>query len=99
MYKKNRLGQKILNHWIKYQPQMVKELLKNNQLQQTLHETEERTGDLLYELLSVQKMEYHKAWEIATREWGFLPTEDHPPQPSSTTSNQSPKDPPQATSE
>jgi hypothetical protein len=25
-------------------------------------------------------MEYHRAWEIATREWAFLPDEDDQPQ-------------------
>ena len=99
MEDRNRLGQMILNHWLEHRPQMVEELRQNHQLEQAVHETQERTGDLLYELVSVQKMEYQAAWEIATREWGFLPTEDHPPQPSSTTSSPSPKDPPPATSE
>jgi hypothetical protein len=42
-------------------------------------EAEERTAELLYDLISVKKMPYQEAWEIATREWAFLPTEDHPP--------------------
>ena len=74
----NRLGEKILRHWQEHRPQMVKELRQSNTLEQSVREAQERTGDLLYELLSVQKMEYHAAWEIATREWAFLPTEDHP---------------------
>ena len=31
--------------------------------------------DLLHDLLSVKKMQYQEAWELATREWAFLPTE------------------------
>lgn len=96
---KSRLRDVILNHWITHRPQMVKELLRRNQLIQSLRETEERTTDLLFELLSVQKMNYDEAWEIATREWGLLPTEDHPPPLSSTNSSQSPQKQPPATSE
>jgi len=95
---RNRLGQMILSHWLVHRPAMVEELRKNNQLEQAIHETQERTGDLLYELLSVQKMDYHAAWEMATREWAFLPTEDRPLQPSSVNSSPSPSEPP-ATSE
>jgi len=82
---RNQLGKMILNHWLAHRPRMVEELRKNNQLERAIQETQERTGDPLYELLSVQKMEYHAAWEIATREWTFLPSED--PQEHST-SNQ-----------
>jgi hypothetical protein len=38
------------------------------------------TGNLLYELMVVQKMDYQFAWEIATREWAFLPDEEDQPQ-------------------
>ena len=99
MEDRNRLGQMILSHWLANWPQMVEELQKKNQLEQAIHETQERTGDFLYELLSVQKMDYHTAWEIATREWAFLPTEDPPQQPSSTNSNPNPEEQPPATSE
>jgi len=81
------LGEKILNHWRQHQPRLVEQLQKSNQLERSLRETEERTADFLYELLMEQKMDYETAWEIATREWAFLPTEDHP-QPSLPTSEQ-----------
>ena len=69
MYERNRLGQMILEHWQKYRPEMVAELRRTNQLDRTVYEVQEATGDLLYELVSVQKMDYQAAWEIATREW------------------------------
>jgi len=73
MYERNRLGQMILEHWQKHRPQMVEELRRTNQLDRTVYEAQEATGDLLYELVSVQKMDYQVAWEIAMREWAFRP--------------------------
>jgi hypothetical protein len=75
MDEKNRLQQMILKHWQAHRPQMVEELRRSNQLEQAISAAEERTADLLYELISVKKMEYQEAWEQATREWAFLPTE------------------------
>lgn len=75
---KNRLREMILSHWLIHRPRMVEELQAHNQLDQAISQAEERTADLLYELLLVQKMQYQEAWELATREWAFLPTEDHP---------------------
>ena len=75
MDEKNRLREMILSHWQEHLPQMVEDLRKTNQLEQAISEAEERTADLLYELLSVKKMQYQDAWELATREWAFLPTE------------------------
>ena len=74
------LGYKILEHWKRYRPTMVRELEKGNHLQQAVFAAQELTGDLLYELTVVQKMDYHAAWEIATREWAFLPDEEDQPQ-------------------
>jgi hypothetical protein len=81
MYQRNRLGQMILEHWQKHRPQTVEELQKTNQLDQTIYEAQETTGDLLYELVSVQKMDYQAAWEIAMREWA-LPASTARPQSS-----------------
>ena len=75
MDEKNRLREMILSHWQAHRPQMVEELRQSNQLEQAISEAEERTADLLYELLSVKKMQYQDAWELATREWAFPPTE------------------------
>lgn len=81
MHGKSRLGQMILRHWQEHRPRVVEELRAHNQLENTLKAAEERTADLLYELLSVRKLEYQTAWEMASQEWAFLPTEV--PRPSS----------------
>ena len=78
MHQTNRLGQMILSHWHTHRPEMVAELRSRNLLEKTLQEAEKQTADLLHELVSVQKMEYQTAWELATREWAFLPTGDRP---------------------
>ncbi len=78
MYERNRLGQMILEHWQKHRPQMVEELQTTKQLDQTIYEAQETTGDLLYELVSVQIMDYQAAWEIAMREWALLPRPARP---------------------
>ncbi|HUD99386.1 MAG TPA: hypothetical protein VMR62_07405 [Bryobacteraceae bacterium] len=78
MYERNRLGQMILEHWQTYRPQMVEELQTTNQLEQAIYEAQERTGDLLYELVSVRKMDYHAAWEMAMSEWALLPSQSRP---------------------
>jgi hypothetical protein len=74
------LGQKILEHWSRHRPTMVELLNKGNLLQQAVFAAQELTGNLLYELMVVQKMDYQFAWEIATREWAFLPDEEDQPQ-------------------
>jgi hypothetical protein len=76
MDEKSRLREMILSHWQAHRPQMVAELRQSNQLEQALSEAETRTADLLYELLSVKKLPYQDAWELATQEWAFPPTED-----------------------
>jgi hypothetical protein len=75
MDEKNRLREMILTHWQQHRPQMVEELRAKNQLEQAISAAEERTSDLLYELMSVSRLPYQEAWEQATREWAFLPTE------------------------
>ena len=74
------LGYQILEHWNKYRPTMVATLTAGNQLQQAIFAAQELTGNLLYELAVVQKMDYQIAWELATREWAFLPDEEDRPQ-------------------
>jgi hypothetical protein len=75
MHEKNRLREMILTHWQAHRPQMVEELRRSDQLEQAISEAEERTADLLYDLLSVKKMPYRQAWELATQEWAFPPIE------------------------
>ena len=74
------LGNQILEHWRRHRPMMVEELDKGSQLQQAIFAAQELTGNLLYELTVVQKMDYQPAWEIATGEWAFLPDEEDQPQ-------------------
>src|ERR1700721_11811 len=74
------LGHQILEHWTRHRPMMVKKLERGNQLQRAIFVAQELTGDLLYELTVVQKMDYQPAWEIATKEWAFLPDEQDQPQ-------------------
>ena len=73
------LGEAILTHWRENCPQMVRDLEKKNRLDQTVFETQERTGDLLYEMVSVRKMNYQAAWELALQEWALPQSEDLPP--------------------
>ena len=74
------LGHQILEHWKRHRPTMVGNLERDNQLQKAIFAAQELTGNLLYELTVVQKMDYQPAWEMATREWAFLPDEQDQPQ-------------------
>lgn len=74
------LGHQISEHWRRHRPTMVENLERGNQLQQAIFAAQELTGNLLYELTVVQKMDHQPAWEIATREWAFLPDEEDQPQ-------------------
>ena len=72
------LGEAILKHWRENCPLMVRDLEKQNRLDQTVFAAQERTGDLLYEMVSVHKMNYQAAWELAMQEWTLPQSEDHP---------------------
>ena len=65
------LGEKILRHWREHCPQMVRDLERKGRLDQTVLEAQETTGDLLYELVSVKKMNYPAAWELAMQDWAL----------------------------
>ena len=65
------LGEAILKHWRENRPQMVRDLVQQNRLDQAVFAAQETTGDLLYELVSVKKMNYPAAWELATQEWAL----------------------------
>ncbi len=86
----DRLSKMILVHWQLYHPKLVVKLQRENRLEQALEETAEHFSDLLYDLISVRKMEYHKAWEIAI---------DHMLLPESSNSTPSPRNGLPATSE
>jgi hypothetical protein len=76
MQGQDRLSSLILEHWSRCHPKMLAELRQQNRLQQTLQETAERFSDFLYEMVSVKKMEYNQAWELAIQEF-LLPEESH----------------------
>ena len=90
MAERSRLSNLILHHWQTYSPSMVAELQSQSSLDQTLQSAEDRATDLLYEMISVHKMDYRQAWEEAMDE--VLMKEE-----SSSTSN--PSQNPPATSE
>jgi len=75
MIERTQLGEKILKHWRENSPQMVKELEKGDRLAEALNQAQELTGDLLYELVSVQRLDYQAAWELALSEWALTPEE------------------------
>jgi hypothetical protein len=77
MHDRTPLGDKILRHWTTQWPEVVEELRQTNHLDEILHDAQERTGNILYELMSVKKMDYQAAWEIAMEEWATLPNEGH----------------------
>ena len=70
----DRLSNLILVHWQTFTPKHYSELKQSNRLQQALSETGEQMADFLYELVSVRKLEYHQAWELAMDQ--FLTTEE-----------------------
>ena len=78
----DRLSNLVLSHWSLYRPSMLDQLRQQSQLEQALEETAQRMTDLLYDLVSVRKMEYHQAWEIAIHEI-LLPEESSSTSPNS----------------
>ena len=93
------LGHQILKHWKRYRPTMVGNLERENNLQRAIFAAQELTSNLLYELTVLRKMEYNQAWEIATREWAFLPSEEDQPQLSFDPATLDPQQPRPLTSE
>jgi hypothetical protein len=70
----DRLSNLILLHWQSFAPKLYGELKESNRLEAALSETSAQMADLLYELISVRKLEYHQAWELAMDQ--FLTTEE-----------------------
>jgi hypothetical protein len=54
---------------LKHCPELILTLMQEGRLEEALQVTEERTADLLYELLSVRKVSYIVAWDLAMLEW------------------------------
>jgi len=87
MKERTSLGEAILTHWRENCPQMVRDLEKDNRLELAVFAAQEKTGDLLYELVSVRKMDYQVAWELAAQEWALPQSGDLPPETSLSTSS------------
>ena len=68
------LSSSILAHWSRYRPSMMAQLQQTDMLQKALEDTTEHFANLMYELVSVRKMEYHQAWELAMQQF-LLPEE------------------------
>src|ERR1035437_8912334 len=69
-------GGAILKHWRGPCPQRGRDLEQKHRLAQAVFERQEKTGDLLYELVSVKNMDYQAAWEPAREEWALLQGEN-----------------------
>src|SRR5271165_1918435 len=50
---------------------MVQDLEQKGRLEQAVLAAQETAGDLLYELVSVKKMDYPAAWELAMQDWAL----------------------------
>jgi hypothetical protein len=73
-----RLFNMISEHWKTHRPRMVAELESTGQLTQALSQAEMRAANLLHEFLSMRKMQYAQAWELAMQEC-LLPEETSSP--------------------
>ena len=85
----DRLSNLVLTHWSLYHPSRLARLKQENRLEAELEQTAQQFADLMYELVSVRKMEYNQAWELAIDQF-LLPEES---------SSTSPTTSPPATSE
>ena len=74
MPEQTRLEQMIRQHWQTHLPAMWEQLRATGQLETAVLQATEQTADLLQALLTVQRMDYQSAWELATQEWAFLPS-------------------------
>ncbi len=80
---RDRLTSLILLHWTDYQPSMLAGLRKQNRLEKELELTADQIADLMYELISVSKLEYLEAYEMAMKEYltvesSLMNPSDHP---------------------
>jgi len=76
----DRLSSLILGHWSRYHPSMLARLKREGHLERELEKTAQQFADLLYELISVKKMAYHQAWEMAVDQF-LTPEEPSPTNP------------------
>ena len=55
---------------------MYAELEKAGKLEESVYAAQERTNDLMDDLLQKHRLPHHQAWELAREEWAFLPSEE-----------------------
>ncbi len=78
----DRLTSLLLKHWTEADPSKVSQLRQQHRLQEELKAKAEAFTDRMYELVSVNKMDYMEAWEMAVDQF-LIPEAD----PSSTISH------------
>src|SRR5712664_650021 len=104
MKERTALGEAILKHWRENCPHMVRDLEKQNRLEQAVFDAQEKTADLLYELVSVGRVNDQAAGGLAAQESALPQSQDPLPEtrpssgkPRSGTSRRN-RRPPRATS-
>ena len=85
------LGLQVRDHWKEFRPRTYRALQKSGDLDRSLYEAQEKTLDLMDQLLK-GGLQYHQAWERASREYAFLPEEE--PEPRKPRQRLVPKSPP-----
>ncbi len=70
-----QLRQVLLTHWKNYHPTLYQELVQAGTLETHLEAIAEQWCDLMYDLVTVQGMEYAAAREIAVNQF-LLPAEE-----------------------
>ncbi|MBL8222108.1 MAG: hypothetical protein JNL62_22920 [Bryobacterales bacterium] len=90
MAERTALGEAILRHWREHRPEMVAELSRTGLLSEAVETAQVMAGDLLYEMVSVKKMDYQQAWEMAVEQWA-LPETMSPRRPPTSSSRRSRK--------
>ena len=70
-----QLRQVLLTHWKTYHPTLYQELVQAGTLEAHLNAIAEQWCDLMYDLVTVQGMEYAAAREIAVHQF-LLPAEE-----------------------
>ncbi len=71
-------GRKILQHWEKYRPNMVKRLRREGRLLSLVYQTQESVIQALHQLETIQGLPVDQAQEIVRPMW-CLPDEETSP--------------------
>lgn len=77
-YKLGKWGVMALRHWKEHRPKMYRELEKKGLLRKAAYEAEQRTEDVLCDLIE-GGMDPYQAEEIVREMWVLLPDEEDVP--------------------